>query len=265
VRLRRLSHRHPQARDARAGFCGTITEFAANLGKENFSLLGETAGGDRNARRYLDVAERNLDAALDIGEMPPTLPRSPRDCRPPGYYFGSFRPGPFSFDDDGLGSHRTLGNRHVSILDDHDQVFGRMLRFSLGAMLLTPRSWPAWQSSCWRSASPASTTALSRPSAAPSQKPGRTLRASEATTSTFVRLCWAGASPPRRPRWPRASRVRRRPTEVGRAVVLDATLSSAPGAEFAGSANTLEVHRDATVTHAAGDRLPVLRAADGTA
>jgi glycosidase len=115
-------------------FCGTITEFAANLGKENFLLIGEIAGGDRNARRYLDVAERNLDAALDIGEMRPTLTAVAKGLQAAGDYFGNFRPGPFSFDDDGLGSHRTLGNRHVSILDDHDQVFGRKLRFSVGAV-----------------------------------------------------------------------------------------------------------------------------------
>jgi hypothetical protein len=29
-----------------------------------------------------------------------------------------------------MGSHRNLGNRHVSILDDHDHVFGDKLRFS---------------------------------------------------------------------------------------------------------------------------------------
>ena len=37
-------------------FCGTIKEFAANLGKQNFFLVGEVAGGDFAADRYLDVA-----------------------------------------------------------------------------------------------------------------------------------------------------------------------------------------------------------------
>jgi glycosidase len=124
--------KHVSLDQARA-FCGTISEFAATLGKENFLLLGEIAGGDRNARRYLDVAERNLDAALDIGEMRPTLTALAKGLRAPGDYFGNFKPGAFDLDETGLGSHRTLGNRHVSILDDHDHVFGRKLRFSVEA------------------------------------------------------------------------------------------------------------------------------------
>jgi hypothetical protein len=32
-----------------------------------------------------------------------------------------------------MGSHRNVGNKHVSILDDHDHVFGTKLRFSTGA------------------------------------------------------------------------------------------------------------------------------------
>ena len=34
-------------------FCGAIKEFAANLGKDNFLLVGEMAGGDTVADRYL--------------------------------------------------------------------------------------------------------------------------------------------------------------------------------------------------------------------
>ena len=49
-------------------FCGAITEFAINLGKRNFLLVGEVAGGDTVADRYLRAVGRNLDAALDIGE-----------------------------------------------------------------------------------------------------------------------------------------------------------------------------------------------------
>ena len=28
-----------------------------------------------------------------------------------------------------MGSHRNLGRRHVSVLDDHDHVFGEKVRF----------------------------------------------------------------------------------------------------------------------------------------
>src|SRR5262245_63585649 len=50
-------------------FCGSIKEYAANLGKSDFFLVGEVAGGDYNEDRYLDVIGMNLNAALDIGEM----------------------------------------------------------------------------------------------------------------------------------------------------------------------------------------------------
>jgi len=43
----------------------------------------------------------------------------------PMSYFGGFDPG-----DARMGSHRFLGERHVSILDDHDHVFGEKIRFS---------------------------------------------------------------------------------------------------------------------------------------
>src|SRR5215510_5496512 len=44
-------------------FCGSIKEFAANLGKSDFFLVGEVAGGDYNEDRYLDVIGMNLNAA----------------------------------------------------------------------------------------------------------------------------------------------------------------------------------------------------------
>jgi hypothetical protein len=43
----------------------------------------------------------------------------------PLLYFEGFDPGSAT-----MGSHRNLGNRHVSILDDHDHVFGEKIRFS---------------------------------------------------------------------------------------------------------------------------------------
>jgi hypothetical protein len=64
--------KHVSLEEAR-NFCGSIKEFAANQGKHNFFLVGEIAGGDYGQDRYLDVLDRNLNAALDIGEMRPTL------------------------------------------------------------------------------------------------------------------------------------------------------------------------------------------------
>ena len=110
-------------------FCGTIKEFAANLGKANFFLVGEVAGGDFAATRYLDALERNLNAALDIGEMRLALGDVAKGLAPARAYFDGFVPGLAI-----MGSHRNLGSRHISILDDHDHVFGTKLRFSTDVM-----------------------------------------------------------------------------------------------------------------------------------
>ena len=106
-------------------FCGAIKEFAANLGKAGFLLIGEVAGGDFAQDRYLDVLGRNLDAALDIGEMRPTLHDVGKGLAHPRAYFDGFDAGNAE-----MGSHRNLGQRHVSILDDHDHVFGVKIRYS---------------------------------------------------------------------------------------------------------------------------------------
>jgi len=116
--------KHVSLEEAR-NFCGSIKEFAANLGKKNFFLVGEVAGGDINQDRYLDVLARNLDAALDIGEMRVQLNAVAKALAHPRDYFAGFEPGHAV-----MGSHRNLGERHVSVLDDHDHVFGGKLRFS---------------------------------------------------------------------------------------------------------------------------------------
>jgi glycosidase len=109
-------------------FCGAIKEYAANLGKAGFFLVGEVAGGDFAADRYLDVLGRNLDAALDIGEMRLTLNNVAKGLTHPLAYFSGFDEGNAE-----MGSHRNLGQRHVSVLDDHDHVFGVKIRFSAEA------------------------------------------------------------------------------------------------------------------------------------
>lgn len=116
--------KHVSLEEAR-NFCGSIKEFAANQGKENFFLVGEIAGGDYGQDRYLDVLDRNLNAALDIGEMRQTLTGVAKGLIHPRAFFNGFDAGNAV-----MGSHRNLGNHHVSILDDHDHVFGQKLRFS---------------------------------------------------------------------------------------------------------------------------------------
>ncbi len=110
-------------------FCGAIKEFAANIGKVDFFLVGEIAGGDFVEDRYLDVLERNLNAALDIGEMRLSLNKLAKGQEHPGPFFAGFDEGTAI-----MGTHRNLGSRHVSILDDHDHVFGDKIRFGAEAV-----------------------------------------------------------------------------------------------------------------------------------
>jgi glycosidase len=109
-------------------FCGSIKEFAANLGKVDFFLLAEVAGSDANAKRYREVMGQNLNATLDIGESRQTLHRVAKGFAAPAEYFNLS-----SLWISELGSHRNAGAHHVSILDDHDHVWGDKLRFSTRA------------------------------------------------------------------------------------------------------------------------------------
>lgn len=116
--------KHVSFEEAR-NFCGTIKEFASNLDMHNFLLLAEVAGGDFAQDGYLDALTRNLNAALDIGETRLALVGVAKGVLEPSSYFNSFEPERVV-----MGSHRALGDRHVSILDDHDHVFGEKIRFS---------------------------------------------------------------------------------------------------------------------------------------
>lgn len=107
-------------------FCNAIKEYAASLGKEDFFIVGEVAGGDATADRYIHVMEQNMNAALDIGQMRLTLRDVAKGLANPADFFDMYEDGKRSV----LGSHRKLGKMHVSILDDHDHVFGEKTRFS---------------------------------------------------------------------------------------------------------------------------------------
>ena len=114
--------------EAARNFCGTVKEFAANLGKQNFFLVGEVGGPENNAGRYLDVLELNLNATLDIGETRPALLPWPRASRRPPPTSTSSASGIRSW-----ARTATPGVRHVTVLDDHDQIFGDKTRFSSDA------------------------------------------------------------------------------------------------------------------------------------
>lgn len=119
--------KHISLEEAR-NFCGAIREFADTLGKRNFLLVGEVAGGDAYQDFFADnlaVLQRNLTAALDIGNARVQLQGIGKGLLAAKEYFDDFNE-----KSAGFGSHRSLGNRHVSILDDHDHVAGEKIRFS---------------------------------------------------------------------------------------------------------------------------------------
>jgi glycosidase len=118
---------HLSLEDAR-NLCGALREFADRIGKRNFLIVGEMAGGNDAPDFFIDhlaAARRNLSAALDGGGARRLLGDVAKGLRPAADYFGAFDRASRGFE-----SHRAFGDRHVSILDDHDPVFGRTVRFS---------------------------------------------------------------------------------------------------------------------------------------
>lgn len=79
-------------------------------------------------RRYLEAIGLNLSATLDIGELRTILHDVAKGIREPAAYFNVVKDWTPV-----LGSHRNSGPRHVTILDDHDHVYGAKVRFSMDA------------------------------------------------------------------------------------------------------------------------------------
>lgn len=105
-------------------FCGAIKEYAETVGKNNFLLLGEVTGGEAMAKDYLEIFGRNIDAVLDIGGPAALLAGMVKGVSNPNAFFDQFR------GHDILGSHRSTGRYHVSVLDDHDMVGRTKARFA---------------------------------------------------------------------------------------------------------------------------------------
>lgn len=116
--------KHVGVEEAR-NFCGAVREYALDLGKLNFLLVGEVAGGEYFEDVYLDALSRNLSAVLDIGAARTTLEEVGKGLRAPRDYFDGF-----DALDPSMGSHRNVGDRHVSVLNDHDHVSGSKVRFT---------------------------------------------------------------------------------------------------------------------------------------
>jgi glycosidase len=111
-------------------FCGAIKEYASSIGKADFFIVAEVAGGDNFAATYLEADRRDLNAALDIGENRLALRRLAKGMEPKAAreFFSGFEVTEQTREL--MPSHRALGEKHVSILDDHDHVFGEKIRFS---------------------------------------------------------------------------------------------------------------------------------------
>jgi glycosidase len=109
-------------------FCNAIKEYAEDLGKDDFFLVAEVAGGNTAESRYLDITGRNLNACLDIGEQREIVCNVGKGLQPIEDFFGGF-----NYYDPGMGSHRNWGSRHLSISNDHDHVFGAKVRLAADA------------------------------------------------------------------------------------------------------------------------------------
>jgi glycosidase len=105
-------------------FANVIHEFAQSLGKENFYLIGEVAGGRDHAVHILNTT--GIDATLGIDDIPDKLEYLAKGKRSPGNpdstdqegYFDLFRN---SLLDD-KSTHQWYGKHIVVLFDDHDQV-----------------------------------------------------------------------------------------------------------------------------------------------
>ncbi|MEZ4860284.1 MAG: alpha-amylase family glycosyl hydrolase [Caldilineaceae bacterium] len=97
-------------------FGSVMHEFAQQIGKNNFLLLGEITGGRVFAFDTLELT--GLDAALGIDEIPEKLELMVKGWRDPNDYFSLFRNSELM----GKGSHTWFRNKVVTFFNDHDQV-----------------------------------------------------------------------------------------------------------------------------------------------
>ncbi len=108
--------------EASRNFCGAIHEYAESIGKQNFLIIGEVAGGAEMSRSYLEIFGRNIDATIDIGSPMDLMADFVKGISQPMDFFNQFG------SHDALGSHRIVGRYHVSMFDDHDMIFRKQKR-----------------------------------------------------------------------------------------------------------------------------------------
>ncbi len=111
-RIDAVKHMPPEAIKM---FVTEITQFAAQIGKDNYYLIGEIAGGIPKAKQVL--AQTGLKAFLGIDDLPAALVKMVRGQANPQDYFSYFEN---ELSDSLLseGFHHNM----ITIYDDHDQI-----------------------------------------------------------------------------------------------------------------------------------------------
>jgi glycosidase len=97
-------------------FASAMHEFAQQLGKDRFALIGEITGGRRRAYETLEAT--GLNAALGIDDVQDKLEWTVKGRTDPEQYFGLFRNSLLLQKD----SHVWFRDKVVTSYDDHDQV-----------------------------------------------------------------------------------------------------------------------------------------------
>ena len=106
--------------EASRKFCNAIREYAELIGKKNFMMMGEVAGSEDIAIKFLaDTTSHGLNAILDINGPPRHLEKVIKGFEHPFELFKYYTP-QYKLP---LSSHREIGKFHISILDDQDQVW----------------------------------------------------------------------------------------------------------------------------------------------
>ncbi|HPO12466.1 MAG TPA: alpha-amylase family glycosyl hydrolase [Candidatus Hydrogenedentes bacterium] len=97
-------------------FVRSIHEFAQTMGKDNFYVIGEIAGGRVHAFKTLEAT--GLDAALGIDDIPNRLEAMMKGTCNPEEYFALFRNSTLTDKDLHIWSLEKI----VTMIDDHDQL-----------------------------------------------------------------------------------------------------------------------------------------------
>ncbi len=113
--------------EASRNFSGAVHEYAESIGKQNFLILGEVAGGAEMSRAYLEIFGRNIDTTIDLGGPMDAMTNFVKGLSDPMTFFNQFG------GHDTLGSHRLVGRYHLAMFDDHDMISrNTKRRFSAG-------------------------------------------------------------------------------------------------------------------------------------